>query len=165
MFARDEIDRTVPLLRRTAQALCAGPDSVALGDEIVRDALRRALRADPPAAGQVRPEVWVTVILVDCARDAMARLRPQAVFAAPDPVEEGLARRVAGALAALPHELREALVLVTLSRFSYVEAAAALGLTMTDLMNRLTEARDQFASAFARTAARRSAASHLRVVK
>jgi DNA-directed RNA polymerase specialized sigma24 family protein len=165
MFLREDIDRTVPLLRRTAQALCAGPEAEAVGDEIVRDALRRALRAEPPAAGPVRAEVWISVILVDCAREAMLRPRPQAAFARPSPPEEGLGARVAGALASLPHELREALVLVTLARFTYVEAAAALGLTIADLMSRLTEARDQFGSAFSRVAARRGDGSHLRVVK
>ena len=165
MIARDDIDRIVPALRRTAQALCAGPDAVALGDEIVRDALRRTLRSRPPPPDQVRLEVWVTVILVDSAREAITRRPTQVAFAAPDPAADGLRERVSAALAGLGHEEREALVLVSLARFSYIEAAAALGLNMAQLMTTLTHGRDRFAAALgARNRARRDP-SHLRVVK
>lgn len=165
MIARDEIDRIVPALRRTAQALCAGPDASALGDEIVRDALRRTLRSHPPPPEQVRLEVWVSVILVDSAREAMARRPPEVAFAQPDPAADGLRERVSMALAALAHEEREALVLVSLARFSYIEAAAALGLTMAQLMATLTQARDRFAAALGSRQRSRRPAAHLRVVK
>jgi RNA polymerase sigma-70 factor (ECF subfamily) len=165
MIARDDIDRIVPALRRTAQALCAGPDAIALGDEITRDALRRALRGHPPPPEQVRLEVWVTVILVDSAREAMGRRGPEARFAPPDPSADNLRERVSAALAALPHEEREALTLVSLARFSYVEAAAALGLTMSQLMAALTAGRDGFAAALAAQGRARRAPTHLRVVK
>lgn len=165
MIARDDIDRIVPALRRTAQALCAGPDAVALGDEIVRDALRRTLRSQPPPPEQVRLEVWVTVILIDSAREAVARRPAQVAFASPDPAADGLRERVSAALAALGHEEREALVLVSLARFTYIEAAAALGLNMAQLMTTLTHARDRFAAVLgSRNRARRDP-SHLRVVK
>lgn len=165
MIAREDIDRIVPALRRTAQALCAGPDAVAMGDEIVRDALRRTLRSQPPPPDQVRLEVWVTVILVDSAREAVARRQMPVAFAAPDPAADSLRERVAAALAALSHEEREALVIVSLARFSYIEAAAALGLNMAQLMTTLTQARDRFAAALAQRNRPRRASTHLRVVK
>ena len=165
MIAREDIDRIVPALRRTAQALCAGPDAVALGDEICRDAIRRTLRSQPPPPEQVRLEVWVTVILVDSAREAVTRRPAQVAFAAPDPAADGLRERVSMALAALTHEEREALVLVSLARFSYIEAAAALGLAMAQLMQTLTQARDRFAAALGQRGRARRDPSHLRVVK
>jgi DNA-directed RNA polymerase specialized sigma24 family protein len=78
---------------------------------------------------------------------------------------------VAAAVRMLPLELREALLIVVLARFSYQDAALALDIPLACLMDRLTLARDRLASltrgpAEAGTAAASSRiVSHLRVVK
>ncbi len=166
MPARDHLERLTPELRRCAHALCAGPDAIAAGDELARETLRRAAADEAPADG--RPEAWLIGLLVEASRAARARPGPGVALARPEPRARGYAERVAEALAALPAEPREALVLVAVARLDYGEAARALGVTQPQLMARLTVARDRFAAIFggrgdAPGAARR--APHLRVVK
>ncbi|MBL8587550.1 MAG: hypothetical protein JNK46_03390 [Methylobacteriaceae bacterium] len=164
MLARDDIERLAPALRRCAHALCAGPDAVAAGDELVRETLRRALQSRAPTEG-VRLDVWLIAVLVDAARAAAARPGPGVAMptAAPEQRSDNPAERAQAALAALAPADREALVLVGLARLGYAEAAAALGLSSTQLIARLSAARDQFA---ALTSGRRArSAAHLRVVK
>jgi RNA polymerase sigma-70 factor (ECF subfamily) len=166
MALRDDLERLTPALRRCAHALCAGPDAIAAGDELVRETLRRAAGEPPPA--DRRPEVWLIGLLVEASRAARTRPGPGVAPARPEPRARGYAERVVEALAALPAEPREALVLVAVARLDYGEAARALGVTQPQLMARLTVARDQFAAIFggrddAPGAPRR--APHLRVVK
>ena len=166
MRVLQDIERIVPSLRRTAHALCAGADAEAQGDEIVREALRRALATRSPSDG-VRLEVWLTALLVDVARAAAQRPGPGVTMPRAEPRGEALAERVSSALGGLPREFREALVVVSIARLSYAEAAAALGVSAPQLVSRLTAARDQFAAALSGRgfAGGKRAPTHLRVVK
>lgn len=75
---------------------------------------------------------------------------------------------VAAAVRMLPLELREALLIVVLARFTHQEAASALDISLATLIARLTKARERVAaltrSSLAAEAAPR-AVPHLRVVK
>src|SRR4029077_11135154 len=74
---------------------------------------------------------------------------------------------MAGAVRALPLELREPLLIVVLAGFTHQEAASALDISLATLITRLTKARERVA-ALTRphaAAAPRAAAPHLRVVK
>ena len=53
---------------------------------------------------------------------------------------------VAAALRMLPLELREALLIVVLARFTHKDAALALDIPLAGLINRLTLARDRLAA-------------------
>jgi predicted DNA-binding protein (UPF0251 family) len=74
----------------------------------------------------------------------------------------------ATAVRMLPLEMREALLIVVLARFTHQEAASALDISLATLIARLTKARERVAaltrSPLAAGAAPR-AAPHLRVVK
>jgi predicted DNA-binding protein (UPF0251 family) len=75
---------------------------------------------------------------------------------------------VAAAVRILPLELREALLIVVLARFTHREAASALDISLATLIARLTKARERLA-ALTRTplaaGAGRGTVPHLRVVK
>jgi predicted DNA-binding protein (UPF0251 family) len=70
---------------------------------------------------------------------------------------------------ALPLELREALLLVSLARFTHVEAAAALDIPMSRLIERLERARCRLAAHMGvdidASGAGWAGAAHLRVIK
>lgn len=85
---------------------------------------------------------------------------------------EGAARgpSVVSGVRALPLELREALLLVSLARFSHTEAAQALDVPLSRLVERLERARCRLASHMgvdvdAAGSAGWAGASHLRVIK
>ena len=77
---------------------------------------------------------------------------------------------VVSGVRALPLELREALLLVSLARFSHTEAAQALDIPLSRLVERLERARCRLASHMgvdidAAAASGWAGASHLRVIK
>jgi DNA-directed RNA polymerase specialized sigma24 family protein len=75
---------------------------------------------------------------------------------------------MAAAVRMLPLELREALLIVVLPRFTHQEAASALDISLATLIARLTKARERVATLI-RTplaaGAEPRAVPHLRVVK
>ena len=74
----------------------------------------------------------------------------------------------AAAVRKLPLELREALLIVVLARFSHQEAASALDISLATLIARLTKARERVEAlthAGSATAAGPRGVPHLRVVK
>ncbi len=76
---------------------------------------------------------------------------------------------VVGGVRALPLELREALLLVCLARFTHSEAAQALGIPLSRLVERLERARCRLAAHMGvdvdAAASGWSGAAHLRVIK
>lgn len=75
---------------------------------------------------------------------------------------------VAAAVRMLPLELREALLIVVVARFTHHEAASALDVSLATLIARLTKARDRVAAltrAPLAAGAEPRAVPHLRVVK
>ena len=75
---------------------------------------------------------------------------------------------MATAVRMLPLELREALLIVVLARFTHQEAASALDISLATLIARLTKARERVAAltrAPLAAVAGSRAVPHLRVVK
>jgi DNA-directed RNA polymerase specialized sigma24 family protein len=75
---------------------------------------------------------------------------------------------MAAAVRLLPLELREALLIVVLARFTHREAASALDISLTSLIARLTKARERVGALTGSSAAAGAASRtirHLRVVK
>jgi RNA polymerase sigma-70 factor (ECF subfamily) len=150
--SRDALVAEIPRLRRYARALTGQSDTA---DDLVQDTLERALDKWQlwQSTRDVRP--WLFSIMhnlhVDTRRragrieyrddDELAEV-PQRSEAA-----DGLELRdLDRALALLPTEQREVLLLVGLEEFSYAETARALGIPQGTVMSRLSRARSRLQS-------------------
>ena len=145
----DQIEASVPALRRFARALTRNADRA---DDLVQDCLERALRKQ----GLFRPtgtiQAWLFAILVNVWRNSARSLRRRGdhvpfealsvepAIPAPQPGRIALAE-LSRAIDALPVDQREALLLVALEGFGYEEAASILKIPAGTLMSRLSRAR------------------------
>lgn len=158
-------------LRRFAVALASDerfardPAAAAsVADSLVNRSLLAFHNGDGPAALSRR--LRLLCLLVRFHRRHI-RLRsfdedcPESGFAGGAPMER--------AVAALPAEWREALLLVAIERLSHQQAAAVLEISLAALLDRLARARDALSQALTPSAAappeRRNAAPHLRLIK
>jgi RNA polymerase sigma factor (sigma-70 family) len=123
-------------------------------DDIVQDAMLRAWRAfDGFRGGDIRP--WLLTIVRNCWRTAGADTKRRAhtplpedgtlVSADADPetvaVATGERRKLNEAVALLPDEFREALILREIENMSYREIAEMIGVPIGTVMSRLARAR------------------------
>jgi RNA polymerase sigma-70 factor, ECF subfamily len=151
----------VPDLRARAVRLCA---DMAMADDIVQDAVERALRfADQYERGtnlrawafQILFSVFVTRwrrsrrernALEHLASDPHAWTAPRA-FAPPDAGDGAITRSTRRKLDALPPGFRAVVVLVDLEQRSYRDAARELGVPVGTVMSRLHRGRKLLRSA------------------
>ena len=125
-------------------------------DDIVQEAMLRAFRSFDGFRGEaVRP--WLLAIVRNCHRTALEQKKRQAAtrlgesdgsdVAADDPTPEASAiqagdgRRLDQAIAALPEDLRDVLILRELEEMSYREIATATGAPIGTVMSRLARGR------------------------
>ncbi|MFC0387555.1 sigma-70 family RNA polymerase sigma factor [Muricoccus vinaceus] len=145
-----EIEGHVPALRRYAWSLVRHDQDA---DDLVQDCLVRALARLPELEGgvlaQLRP--WLFTILHNLAvsRWRGLRRRGQPVDIASADLSmaasqewTSTAREMLEALARLPAEQSQVLLLVAVEGFDYREAAGILGIPMGTVMSRLSRARD-----------------------
>lgn len=146
---RQDVEATIPALRRYARALTRNAD---LADDLVQDTLVRALRSEHLFhGGDIRS--WLYTILTNLNRN---RLRTLARRPTLSPIEDNDAPDMAGpeaggrdierALATLVEEQRAALLLVVLEGLSYREVAEIQGVPIGTVMSRLARARSQIKS-------------------
>lgn len=129
-----------------------------LAEEVVQDAFERALRYFPSFRGDGEARAWLLQIVRTTAFDALARRRrgaevplPEGEYATPlvepgpDPEsvlrDRQAIRHLDEALAGLPVEWRECLVLRELEGLSYREIARVAGVPVGTVMSRLFRAR------------------------
>lgn len=141
-----ELAGLVPALRRYARGL-AGDRQAA--DDLVQNALVRALDRQAQYRGDGLAG-WVFAILTNLARtDRRAARRAPQHAELPDVPDGGSdpASRIAilAALAGLPAEQREPLLLTAVEGFTYAEAAGILGVPVGTVMSRIARGRDQLA--------------------
>lgn len=145
----DEIEQSVPGLRRYARALTRNADRA---DDLVQDCIERALRKQ----GLFRPtgplQAWLYRILLNLYRNGLRQTKRRGdhvsidamlvepAVPAPQPGRIALAE-MSRAIDQLPDEQREALLLVVLEGMSYEEAAGILDIPAGTLMSRLSRAR------------------------
>jgi RNA polymerase sigma-70 factor (ECF subfamily) len=145
----DEIEGSVPALRRYARALTRNADRA---DDLVQDCIERALRK----RGLFQPtgplQAWLYRILLNVYRNGLRQTRRRGdhvsidalliepSVAAPQPGRIALAE-MSRAIDQLPDEQREALLLVVLEGVTYEEAASILEIPAGTLMSRLSRAR------------------------
>ena len=156
-FAHDLV-ALLPRLRRFARALAGAPDRA---DDLVQTACERALRARHTFQPGTRLDAWMFRILrnvwIDAARRSEARGGQHAGL--DEVVEQAgwdgravtetrlLVAKAREAIAALPPESREVVVLVCVEELSYREAAEVLDVPVGTVMSRLARARVKLARA------------------
>ena len=138
----------IPRLRRYARALVGDRSSA---DDLVQDTLERAWARFHLWQRGTDLRAWLFTVMhnVHANRARAWRVHLQFDEDAPEagfkPAENGLLemRDLERALAALPVEQREVLLLVALEDLSYAETAATLGIPAGTVMSRLSRARER----------------------
>ncbi|MBW8370321.1 MAG: sigma-70 family RNA polymerase sigma factor [Thiobacillus sp.] len=148
MRARPDLIEHLPRLRRYARALTG---DVNRADDLVQDTLERALaKLDLWQPGSDL-RAWLFTLMHNLFVNQIRVRRPQETVmedALDEPVSGGqmealAARDIHAALARLPEEQREVLLLVGLEQFGYAEAAQVLGVPAGTVMSRLSRARER----------------------
>lgn len=136
----------IPNLRRYARALVGDRDSA---DDLVQDTLERAVRKFHLwRPGDLRAWLFSIMHNVFVNQLKARRISPTEEvdenLAAPgNPVSSTDLRDIERALAKLPAEQREVLLLVGLEEMSYEQVSRALGVPMGTVMSRVSRARDK----------------------
>jgi RNA polymerase sigma factor (sigma-70 family) len=144
----DVVDLLVPL-RRYARALTRDP---AQADDLVHDALVRALEHQGSLRAGTNLRTWLMTVLHNAFIDGQRRRQVEARYAdtlesmtdgAVPPAQDSHVRlaQIREAFGRLPEEQRAALHLVTIEGMAYQEAADVLGIPIGTLMSRLGRAR------------------------
>lgn len=148
MRARPDLIEHLPRLRRYARALTGDLNRA---DDLVQDTLERALaKLDLWQPGSDL-RAWLFTLMHNLFVNQIRIKRPQETVmeeALDEPVSGGqmealAARDIHAALARLPEEQREVLLLVGLEQFGYAEAAQVLGVPAGTVMSRLSRARER----------------------
>lgn len=139
----------LPRLRRYARALTGDRHAA---DDLVQDTLERGWAKLSLWRRGSRLDSWLLAIMHNVFVNQV-RSRPPAAASLDDLVVEPATRAVQGdelevrdlqaALARLPPEQREVLLLVTLEEYSYAETARLLGVPIGTVMSRLARAREK----------------------
>ena len=144
------IEHEIPRLRRYARALTRNPDRA---DDLVQETLLRAIRKSHLWQPGTDIRAWLFTIMhnhhVNMVRsvmrqDAMLDIEDMSssLVAASDPTASRQLRELERALACLPDEQREVILLVGLEEMSYQEAAQVLGVPVGTVRSRLSRGRD-----------------------
>jgi RNA polymerase sigma-70 factor (ECF subfamily) len=144
----------LPRLRRFARGLAGSADQA---DDLVQGACERALKAIDTWQPGTRLDSWMFRIVhnlwVDTARKRRREVPedPDFEVAGEDGRRTALGRLelmdVRAAIARLPADQRDALVLVCIEDFSYRDAAETLGVPIGTVMSRLARGRQALAAA------------------
>lgn len=152
---KEELIALLPRLRRFAIGLCRSQD---MADDLVQAACERALRAQASWTPGTRLDSWLYQIIRNLWIDETRKRRtrgaevdvsdvPLAVGSAAETNLE--AEAALQALAALPDDQREVMMLVCVEETPYREAAEILGVPIGTVMSRLARARKRVAQALA----------------
>ena len=148
MRTRPDLIEHLPRLRRYARALTG---DVNRADDLVQDTLERALNKLDLWQPGSDLRAWLFTLMHNLFVNQIRVRRPQETVmedALDEPVSGGqmealAARDIHAALARLPEEQREVLLLVGLEQFGYAEAAQVLGVPTGTVMSRLSRARER----------------------
>ena len=144
------LEAEIPALRRYARALCRDPSEA---DDLVQDCLEKAIARWSSRREEASLRAWLLTILRNLfisGRRQRARrgwydtLDATEHEGTPPAQDAGLHMRdIAAALAALPREQREVVLLVTVDDLSYEETARVLDVPVGTVMSRLSRARER----------------------
>lgn len=153
MTLRDDLNRCAPRLRRYARALVSGqPGPSEMADDLVNAVVLRTFETGATFR-KVELYLHLYTLLTEWHREALAAGRLDAMAqqenfctggphaAEKIPLLASPRDKLAGSLAALKLEEREALLLVVLEGFSYANAARILKISRAVLITRISRAR------------------------
>jgi RNA polymerase sigma-70 factor (ECF subfamily) len=150
---RDAVLAAVPKLRAFAISLSGNVDRA---DDLVQETLLRALANIESFQPGTNLQAWLFTILRNLFRSEYRKRRREvedtdgsyAESMVSQPEQEGQLefKELRTALAKLPQDQREALILVGASGFSYEEAAAICGCAIGTIKSRVNRARNRLAS-------------------
>jgi RNA polymerase sigma-70 factor, ECF subfamily len=153
---RDQLLATVPCLRAFAISLCGNIDR---GDDLVQETLLRAFTYIDSFQPGTNMAAWLFTILRNHFRDEKRKRQrevedadgryAEALISHPEQTGRIEFEELRAALAKLPAEQREALILVGASDFSYDEAAAVCGCPTGTVKSRVNRARIRLADLLA----------------
>jgi RNA polymerase sigma-70 factor (ECF subfamily) len=153
---RDSILAAVPSLRAFAISLCGNVDRA---DDLVQETLLRALANIHSFQPGTNMPAWLFTILRNLFRSEYRKRRrevedPDGSYAEtlkthPEQTSHVEFKEFRTALASLPSDQREALILVGASGFSYEEAAAICGCAVGTIKSRVNRARTRLANLLA----------------
>ena len=147
-FVHEALSDSLDSLFSTAVRLVGKPE---IAEDLVQEAVRKALQGIPRLRDQRKARAWVFKILVNCVRDHLRRRRNWREFDIEEQQPEF--RCDAQAIArARAHDVREALgelaasrraviVLIDIEDFTVAEASEMLGIPMGTAASRLARAR------------------------
>jgi RNA polymerase sigma-70 factor (ECF subfamily) len=149
LIDRDELIAALPRLRRYARLLTGDR---CRADDLVQDALERALERESTFRSGANLRAWLFSLMHNLFVDGVRAREvvdwsvdsselPDVV--APQQSDPAEMRDIHSALAKLPVDQREVLLLVAIEGLRYREAADALGLPVGTVMSRLARAREK----------------------
>jgi RNA polymerase sigma-70 factor (ECF subfamily) len=147
-LANADLVEHIPRLRRYARALTR---NTALADDLVQDTLERALRKLDLWRPDSDLRAWLFTLMHNLFVNHVRSSKPDTATLEDSqdmPVAGGQMsalglRDIESALAALPAEQREVILLVALEQFGYAETAEILGVPVGTVMSRLSRAREK----------------------
>ncbi len=153
---RDQVLAIVPSLRAFAMSLCGNIDRA---DDLVQETLLRALTYIDSFEPGTNMPAWLFTILRNLFREEFRKRRREvedvdghyAEMLVSRPEQTGRVEfgELRAALATLPAEQRDALILVGASDFSYDQAAAICGCAVGTIKSRVNRARTRLADLLA----------------
>lgn len=163
----DSFDAHLPRLRRYARALTGDRHAA---DDLVQDTLERGWSKFSLWRRGSRLDAWLLTIMHNVFVNQY-RSRPEAAVSIDELVAEPASRAAQSdalelrdlqlALASLPPEQREVLLLVALEEYSYIDAARIVGVPVGTVMSRLSRAREKLRGILAES----GEGARLRIVK
>jgi len=147
-FMRGELEKRRSLLYKIAYSWC---HNAALADDLVQDAMVKALKNARQLKDTAAIKGWLSKILANCWYDHLRRYRETVDLdnlpyedTAPEYDEhekQDIVSRVRAMIATLPVGQRQVITLVDLAGFSYVEIADILDIPIGTVMSRISRAR------------------------
>jgi predicted DNA-binding protein (UPF0251 family) len=119
-----------------------------LVEQLIRKAMVGVIPGEDPASARSRIAVFSRFIALH-RRFVWKSWAEENDYGWPDPSLGRSDKKVKSAVQALPLDQREALLLVTLARFAHKEAAEALGVSLSQFIQRLDKARVNLAASLA----------------
>lgn len=141
------LEAQIPRLRAYARMLCSDP---VLADDLVQDCMVRALKARCRFRAGSNLSAWLTVIMRNHYITLVRKKRElpdpdgahtESLVALPDQDDRMELQDLGAALKRLPHEQREALLLVAVQGFSYQEVADLTEVALGTVKSRVSRAK------------------------